>query len=381
MGALSTVQPQQPQIPEPPVPQSQGKKVWVLILLGVFLLSCIGGIFFFLSQQKQITPLATHEKESQLPQATPTPMPFHEITIPYLRKQTYRSSLGSLERVAQNAGYTSYLTSYTSEGLQINGLLTVPTGEEPILGWPAVVFIHGYIPPAQYQTQGQYADYVDYLARNGFVVFKIDLRSHGDSEGEPGGAYYSADYITDTLNAYKALQATDFVNPEAIGLWGHSMAGNVVMRSLATMPEIPAAVIWAGAVYTYEDMREFGIQDSSYSPPQTSTQRQNRRQRLSEIHGDPSENSLFWQQLAPVTYLGDLQGAIQLNHAINDDVVSIEYSRNLDALLDKTTVPHELHEYPSGGHNMNGVAFTQAMQNTVEFYKKYLAGKQEVAIR
>lgn len=150
------------------------------------------------------------------------------------------------------------------------------------------------------------------------------------------------------------------------------MAGNVVMRSLATMPEIPAAVIWAGAVYTYQDMQEFGIQDARYSSPQTSTQRQNGRQRLSAVHGDPSSNSLFWQQLAPVTYLTDLKGAIQLHHATNDDVVSIEYSRNLDMLLDKTTISHELHEYSSGGHNMNGAVFNQAMQRTVEFFKMHL---------
>ena len=47
---------------------------------------------------------------------------------------------------------------------------------------------------------------MDYLAQNGFVVFKIDLRGHGDSEGEPGGGYFGADYVTDTLNAHSALE-------------------------------------------------------------------------------------------------------------------------------------------------------------------------------
>src|SRR5258708_7215977 len=59
---------------------------------------------------------------------TPTPYPDKNLTIPYLRQLTYSSKLGDQQQVDQNANYTSYLTSYTSDGLNINGLLTVPTG-------------------------------------------------------------------------------------------------------------------------------------------------------------------------------------------------------------------------------------------------------------
>lgn len=52
------------------------------------------------------------------------------------------------------------------------------------------------------------------------MVFKIDLRGHGESEGEAGGGYYSDDYIQDTLYARAVLQSTDFVDGDNIGLWG-----------------------------------------------------------------------------------------------------------------------------------------------------------------
>ena len=303
---------------------------------------------------------------------TPTPFPFQELTIPYLRAREYKSQLGALEKVSENGNYTSYLTSYDSDGLKINGVFTEPKGPKPAGGWPAIVFLHGYIPPAQYQTLTQYSSYVDYLASNGFVVFKIDLRGHANSDGEASGAYFSGDYIVDTLNAYNALQNSDLVNPKKIGLWGHSMAGNVVLRSSAVKPEIPAVVIWAGAVYTYGDMQEYGIDDGSYRPPEQTSQRQQRRQRLRDLYGDFTPESPFWKQMAPTNYLSDLKGALQLNHAIDDNVVSIQYSRNLNSLLDKTSVPHELNEYPGGGHNLSGSTFNQAMQNTVNFFKKHL---------
>lgn len=302
----------------------------------------------------------------------PEEIAFKELTIPYLRSRDYQSSLGGLREVDRNAQFTSYLTDYQSDGLKINGLLTVPNGEQPEGGWPAVVFVHGYIPPDEYRTQEKYQDYVNYLARNVLVVFKIDLRGHGSSEGQSGGAYYSADYVIDTLNARAALASSDFVNGDAIGLWGHSMSGNVVLRSLAAQPEIRAAVVWAGAGFSYQDLQEYGISDASYQRPPTTSPRQQFRDNLFNTHGRFNPESDFWQQVAPTNYLGDLRGAVQLHHAVNDNVVDIDYSRNLDSLLDSANVEHQLFEYQDGGHNLTGSAFNTAMQRTTDFYLQHL---------
>ncbi len=204
------------------------------------------------------------------------------------------------------------------------------------------------------------------------MIFKIDLRGHGNSEGEPGGGYYSADYIIDTLNARAALQTSDFVNPGAVGLWGHSMAGNVIARALAAQPEIPAIVIWAGAVYTYTDFSEFRIEDNSYQPPPSDSPSRKRRNEMFEKYGQFDPNSSFWKLVPMTNYLNDIKGVIQINHAIDDSVVDIRYSRNLNRLLDEALISHEFNEYPSGGHNFIGEAFNSAMQNTVEFFKKHL---------
>lgn len=304
---------------------------------------------------------------------SPNPFPFQELTIPYLRQRSYQSQLLGQEELSQNADYVSYIVSYDSDGFGIYGLLTKPQGEMPPEGWPAIIFLHGYIPPQTYQTTANYIDYVDYLARSGFVVFKIDLRGHGNSEGEASGAYYSGDYIVDTLNAFEALAGSGFVDPSRIGLWGHSMAGNIVLRTMAVKTNIPAAVVWAGAVYTYSDMLEYGINDDSYRPPASaSAQRSGKRNQLREIYGNFDPQKPFWQQVAATNYLSDLQGAIQLHHAMDDEVVSIEYSRNLMNLLDSTQINHQLFEYPNGGHNITGFSFNPAMQRTADFFKKFL---------
>lgn len=150
------------------------------------------------------------------------------------------------------------------------------------------------------------------------------------------------------------------------------MAGNVVSRALAVKPDIPAIAIWAGAVYTYEDFSKFRIQDSSYKPPDEDSPSRRKRNELFEKYGQFDPNSDFWKQVPMTNYLNDIEGAIQINHTLDDNVVDIRYSRNFNLLLNKTNIAHELNEYTSGGHNFTGGTFNQAMQKTVEFFQKYL---------
>lgn len=339
------------------------KYIVIFLLIGV-----IGGYFYFKKDVSSFRPPIFNTIS-----VSPTSFPFRELTIPALREKEYTSMLGAQTKIQDNGQYTSYLTSYNSDSFKVNGLLTIPTGIMPQEGWPAIVFIHGYIPPKQYVTTEKYTAYIDYLARSGLVVFKIDLRGNGSSGGEAKGAYYSAEYVTDTLNAYAALESSSFVNPKRIGLWGHSMAGNVVMRSFAAKPTIPAVVVWAGVGYSYEDIQKYRINDNSYQrPPGLTPPAFASRQRLGGIYGEPNLNHFFWRQLAPISYLKDLKGAIQIHHAEDDNVVDIGYSRDLIKLLSKTTIKHEYYEYKSGGHNIDGYSFNLAIQRTADFYKENL---------
>lgn len=312
---------------------------------------------------------------------SPTPYPYEDMTIPYLRKRTYASSLTERTEPIDHGTYTSYITSYDSDGLRIQGLLTVPNEDPPPDGFPAIVFIHGYIPPASYETRSRYGDHVDYLARSGYVVFKIDLRGHGSSEGQATGAYYSSGYVIDTIHAYHALQGADEVNPDAIGLWGHSMGGNIAMRTVATLQNVPAAVIWAGAVFTYEDMATYGIQDTSYVRPAEGSPAASRRRRIFDEKGEFLSTDPFWRQVVPINYLSDVRTKVALHHAQDDDVVSIAYSRNLVEQAQKQRFPILLTEHQTGGHNIAGYAFNSAMEETVAFFDSHLTPAPEANLR
>ena len=305
------------------------------------------------------------------------------ISIDYLRSLTFSGSKITFEEeLNPGANYSRYIASYQSEGNKIFGLLTIPNSGPPEGGFRAIVFNHGYIPPQQYVTTEKYVSYVDYLVRNGFVVFKIDMRGHGNSQGSPTGSYFSPGYTIDAINALKSLQTLNEVNAERVGMWGHSMSGNLTLRAMEVTDEIKAGVIWAGAVYSYEDFAKYRLYDGSYVRRQNPNNSQNQQSsnrpgnseitKLRETPEDIDFTDPFWSSLSLTQNLKYLSGPVQLHHAVNDDVVNIGYSRDLVEAFEENDLDLELFEYEGGGHNIDSPYFEQAMQRTVDFYMENL---------
>lgn len=297
-----------------------------------------------------------------------------ELTIAHLlEREIVGSPIIFEQALANGPNYSRYIASYMSEGNKIYGLLTVPFGDVPPGGFKAIVFNHGFIPPTVYRTTERYVAYVDTLAQHGFVVFKIDMRGHGSSEGEPTGSYFSPGYTIDAIAALKSLQMMDFVDPDGIGMWGHSMAGNLVLRAMLIEPDIKAGVIWAGAVYSYDDYTAFRISDPSVTDAvreQSNAFRIGRQ--LRETYGQPSTTIPFWRAVSLTEHIDLLDSPLQIHHAVNDNVVNIGYSQNLAAVLAANDKTFEYYEYAGGGHDITSPYFEQAMLRTVTFFQKNL---------
>ncbi|MGD2158492.1 MAG: alpha/beta fold hydrolase [Anaerolineales bacterium] len=301
-----------------------------------------------------------------------------EITIEYLRDLEITGSEITFEQeLDPGANYHRHLVSYISEGNKIFGLLTIPFVQPPEGGFKAIVFNHGYIPPAAYRTTQRYNAYVNYLARSGFVVLKIDYRGHGESEGEPSGSYFSPGYTIDSISALKSLQTMDIIDPQGIGMWGHSMAGNLVLRAMLIEPDIKAGVIWAGAVYSYDDFEKYRIDDNSYRPPATpetqeGSDRRRRSREIIDTHGRPNTQVDYWKAVSLTENIEFLNSPLQLHHAQDDSVVNIGYSFDLATVLQENGKEYEFYSYEGGGHNLISPYFDQAMLRTVEFFRENL---------
>lgn len=306
---------------------------------------------------------------SPTPTLTPTPIP-HPMDILAMRRGSYPGSEIVIEQeLERGANYSRFYAYYLSEGLKIYALLTVPDGDAPPGGWPGIVFNHGYIPPDVYRTTERYVAYVDRLASAGYVVFRIDYRGHDRSEGEANGAYGNPGYTVDVLNAVSALQRLPQVNPEKIGMWGHSMGGFLTLRSMVITRQVKAGVIWAGVVGSYEDMMYNWRRTAPLPTPSTSA----RRWRLDWVqqYGNPTENPNFWDSVSANAFLADLSGPLQLHHGTADAEVPPEFSQKLVEQGAAAGQTVELFTYPGDDHNLS-VYFSQAMNRTVDFFDRYL---------
>lgn len=297
------------------------------------------------------------------------------LQIKEMRNKSYPGSDITIEKILEDgSNFHQYIVSYKSEGNKIFALLTVPIGQKPKDGWPVIIFNHGYINPSQYQTfplVGQYASYYPPLSRDGYIVLKPDYRGNGVSQGQPEGAYYSPAYATDVLNALSSIKKFKDVNPDKIGMWGHSMGGNITLRDIVVnTKDIKVAVIWGGVVGSYLDLQNW--HDPNYHPSAYELSLRNRyRSSLQQKYGTPKINPDFWNSVDPTFFLKDIITPLQLHVGGSDEEVPPIFSENLYNKLKSLNKTVELYSYPDDNHNISN-NFSTAMQRTLNFFDKYL---------
>lgn len=293
----------------------------------------------------------------------------HPLSIEYLRKRSYPQSTIRFEELLEpGPNYDRHIVSYTSDGLKIFGLLTIPHGEKPQDGWPVIILNHGFIQPREYKTTERYVAYVDGFARNGYIVFKPDYRGHGNSQGTAEGGYGSPAYTIDILNAVSAIKAFKDANPNKIGMWGHSMGGYITLRSMVATKDIKAGVIWAGVVASYSDF----LRNWRRTPPfPLPTGTRSWRRLLVEQYGEPEENPTFWNSISANSYLLDISGPVQLHHGTSDTSVPVIFSEKLEKEMRDAKKEVTLYAYPGDDHNIS-VNFSLAMNRSVAFFDKHV---------
>ncbi len=335
------------------------------LILAIILL-ILGTVTFKLHQDKPFF--------APPPQVKPQSANLDPLTIEAMRQRQYPGSDLKIEQTLEpTETYNQYIASYISDGLKIYGLLTVPQGEKPKSGWPVIIFNHGYIPPEQYATTQRYVYYVDEFAKNGYIVFKSDYRGNGQSEGQPEGAYYSPAYTVDVLNALTSLKKYPDANPGKIGMWGHSMGGNITLRSLTVSPDIKVAVVWGGVVGTYDDLMNNWYRKVPYVPSQRELSLRNRRRaELIQKYGDLKSNPTFWHSVDPNYNLQYVKAPAQLNVGLSDEEVPWQFSQGLKNRLEQAGKTVEYYTYPGADHNISGESFNIAMQHSLDFFNKYL---------
>jgi uncharacterized protein len=167
------------------------------------------------------------KRPSQFIEALAARRPGETLTLVVVRDEkqtTKKAALKPLPPETSDASRVIY-GSVVSRGKRLRTIVTRPIDDKK---HPALFVIQGLgsfsiesIPG----TPGPYARMIDEFAHHEFVTMRVDKPGQGDSEGGPTR---DMDFETE-LDGYrqtlKALKGFDFVDPENVIVFGHSMGG------------------------------------------------------------------------------------------------------------------------------------------------------------
>lgn len=161
----------------------------------------------------------------------------------------------SLEPAA-DAPYRAEYVSFASEEAVLAGTLTLPPGAGP---HPAVILISGSGPQDRDESMEPVASIkifrliADHLTRQGIAVLRYDDRGVGASTGDFYAAS-TADLADDVDAAVNLLLERDDIDPDQIGLLGHSEGGLIVPMVAARNPAVAFVISVAGPAVPLDEV-------------------------------------------------------------------------------------------------------------------------------
>ena len=192
-----------------------------------------------------------------------------DLSITALRTRDYGSTLHLEEAITEAAGNPAYIASYPSDGNRIYTRIDIPRTPAPVEGYPAVIFVHGWVGreaapgyPFEYEAESVSRRIVQSYVDAGFLVLSPALRGHGTVGGVAAegiefldawdnGSYLSPIfYAIDVLNLLEGAQTVEDIDwtrwglqddvridTSRIGISGHSQGGDAVLTALAVSGE------------------------------------------------------------------------------------------------------------------------------------------------
>lgn len=156
--------------------------------------------------------------------------------------------------------------SFSWRDLSLVGTLHLPEGSGP---HPAIVMLQGS-GESDRDSYGYFPPIRDALLQHGIAVYSFDKPGIGESNGDWRG-YALYDRADQGMAAIDAVRGVDEIDPQRVGVWGHSQGGWIVQILAADHPELPFAVASAGPgidvtaqdLYGCEQMlRKAGLSDA-----------------------------------------------------------------------------------------------------------------------
>jgi dipeptidyl aminopeptidase/acylaminoacyl peptidase len=117
--------------------------------------------------------------------------------------------------------------TFMSDGLKLSAVLHVPKARKPGQRLPAFIVLHGFVGS---KDESHAEIQARMLEQFGYTALRFDFRCCGESEGDRGQVR-CFDQVADAKNALTFLAQREEVDPNRIGVIGHSFGAAVAVYS------------------------------------------------------------------------------------------------------------------------------------------------------
>ncbi len=124
--------------------------------------------------------------------------------------------------------------TFQSGEFTLVGELRTPAGTGP---FPLVIFVHGD-GDANRTSFGYYLPIMERMLQAGYAVFSWDNPGSGESTGTISDYQRTQQHAQIVLEAIEVMKAHPDIDPDRIGLWGASMGGYVMSRTLLLSDDV-----------------------------------------------------------------------------------------------------------------------------------------------
>lgn len=227
-------------------------------------------------------------------------------------------------------------TFTTDDGAELHYRLYTPAKLEG--KHPVIVYVYGG-PHAQMVTnswQGNRGLLMQYWVNKGYVVFTVDNRGsnyRGKAFEDPLYKKMGVIEVQDQVAGVKFLRSLPYVDPNRIGVHGHSYGGYMTLMSMFKAGEYFQAGV-AGAPVT-----DWALYDTHYTE---------------RYMGNPKVDGEAYTGSSVFPYAKDLKGDLLIYHGMADDNVLFSNSTKLYKHLQDLAIPFESMDYPGKKHSIRG---------------------------
>lgn len=215
---------------------------------------------------------------------------------------------------------------------------------------PVVVYVHG---GPESQIRAEYHPVFQYLANQGFIVVAPNVRGsmgYGRTYVQLDDKRKRMDSVADLAWLAKSLSHLEQVNPHAIGIMGRSYGGFMVLAAMTHYPDLWAAGVDIVGISHFRTFLE-------------NTGEWRRRLREAE-YGSLTEDSDFFEEIAPLNHSDKINAPLLVFHGRNDTRVPVSEAEQLVADMKARGQQVDLHIFEDEGH------MTEKLDNHITMNRK-----------